>query len=515
MLQIHNLTLTSLADGRTLLADLSFALPPGRKMALIGEEGNGKSALLQAIADPASVEDWLQVTGSIDTKDERVGFLPQQIPEEHLSRSTYSLWETALGEDPDYALSAKLLSELQLAEDRIDPALPLRTLSGGEKIKFLLLCLLLQDPTVLLLDEPTNDLDLTTVLWLEDFLRRQSRPLLFVSHDEALLEACADSILHIEQVIRKTKLQVTVSSLPYAEYMEERARSIVRQTQLAEKEEAEYANKMEKYRQIYQRVEHEQNVISRSNPGGGRLLKKKMHNVKSMGRRFEREHAHAAQRPDTEDAILVRFGEPVAVPAGKTLLRLQLPTLRVGDRRLAEDVHLEIVGPQRVGIVGNNGSGKTTLLREAVRALQSGTVRFGYMPQDYADRMDQAATPVDFLRSVTEADTTRVRTWLGSLQFTAQEMLRPIATLSGGQRAKLYFAEMVLNDAELLVLDEPTRNLSPLSGPEVRAALQSYTGGILAVSHDRKFLEEVCDTVWLLDKDGLHPLDEWPLPPKR
>ena len=147
--------------------------------------------------------------------------------------------------------------------------------------------------------------------------------------------------------------------------------------------------------------------------------------------------------------------------------------------------------------------------------IQAGTelrhrrdVTAAYMPQDYAEVLDQTQTPLEHLEAVyTKEDLTRARSCLGSMRFTPEEMTGKIARLSGGQRAKLLFLDMVLKRADVLLLDEPTRNFSPLSAPVVRAALRDFGGAILSVSHDRKYLAEVCDTVYELRPDGLHRIE--------
>ena len=127
-----------------------------------------------------------------------------------------------------------------------------------------------------------------------------------------------------------------------------------------------------------------------------------------------------------------------------------------------------------------------------------------YMPQDYAEVLDLAATPVDFLNhSGSRAEATRIRNYLGSLRFTTLEMEHPISQLSGGQKAKIFFLHMVLEESNVLLLDEPTRNFSPLSGPVIREILSAFGGAILSVSHDRLYLEEVCQTIYALTPQGL------------
>lgn len=156
------------------------------------------------------------------------------------------------------------------------------------------------------------------------------------------------------------------------------------------------------------------------------------------------------------------------------MVDLHLKPLRAGERVLSRSVRLHITGPQKVCIVGANGAGKTTLLRAVIQDLAARGIKYGYMPQDYTEHMDPQQSAVEFLsRSGTREELTTIRTYLGSLNFTAQEMDHAVAELSGGQRAKLYFAKMILDRAEVLVLDEPTRNLSPLSGP--KSALRCRT----------------------------------------
>ncbi len=229
-----------------------------------------------------------------------------------------------------------------------------------------------------------------------------------------------------------------------------------------------------------------------------------MHSVKSMGRRFEREKENLTKRPDFEEGIVVRFEDSISLPQGKTVLDLHLDILRIGDCILSRDLHLNIQGPQKVCIVGGNGAGKTTLLRQVLCELDRRGTKCGYMPQDYSERMNPKESAIDFLTvDGTKDEHTKIRTYLGSMNFTVEEMHHSIVDLSGGQRAKLYFSKMILERVEVLILDEPTRNLSPLSGPELRRALKGFGGAIIAVSHDRKFISEVFDQVLLLDEKGL------------
>ncbi|MCK9524470.1 MAG: ATP-binding cassette domain-containing protein [Limnochordia bacterium] len=510
MLILKNLTLTLTRDLRTLIEDFSFSLQRDMKVALIGEEGNGKSTLLKVIAEPESVRGYMEIGGEIVTSGEIVGYLPQVIVKTALAQTTQDYFSQRVDLNRlDYARYHGLLREMSFPENRISNQILLGNLSGGEKIKFLLLCEMLKQPTLLLLDEPSNDFDMESVLWLEGFIRNAKIPVMFVSHDEMLLERCANTIIHLEQLMRKRQPQYTVARLTYPEYIQGRDERITKQTQLAQKERDEYQAKMERYRQIYQRVQHEQKSTSRQAPSVGKNLKDKMHTVKSMGKRFEREKERMTERPDYEESIAVRFSSRISVPQGKMVLDLQLATLKAGERILSRDIDLRIAGPTKICIIGSNGAGKTTFLRHVLADLATRGIRFGYMPQDYSDMMDAGQNAIEFLTlKGTKEEQTRVQTYLGSMNFTVEEMHHSILDLSGGQRAKLYFSKMILDKAALLVLDEPTRNLSPLSGPEIRAALKEFGGCIIAVSHDRKFITEVFDRVYLLNGEGLRQVSE-------
>ena len=149
--------------------------------------------------------------------------------------------------------------------------------------------------------------------------------------------------------------------------------------------------------------------------------------------------------------------------------------------------------------------GKTTLLHQiAAQLLNRTDISAEYMPQNYEELLTLSMTPVDFLdRTGDKNERTRIRTYLGALKYTAEEMEHTIAELSGGQKAKLLLLKMSLSGADVLILDEPTRNFSPLSGPVIRQVLQEFPGAVISISHDRKYMEEVCDKIYRLTENGL------------
>ncbi len=499
MLELKNINISLSHSGREIVKNFSFSLLPGDKAALIGEEGNGKSTLLRYIFDPESVEQYCECSGRV-IKRGIIGYLPQMLEKKYLDMNVADYLSAGID-----TVKPGVLAKLGLSAELARSRRSMSTLSGGEKVKLQLAKILMSEPDILLLDEPTNDLDIEAVEWMENFILSTRLPVIFISHDETLIENTANVIIHMEQLIRKTQPRITAARCDYRSYLEQRNISFAKQEQVARFQREDYKKQMERWRQIHDRVEHEQNSVSRQDPHSGRLLKKKMKAVQSLEKRFDRQKEDFLDFPETEDAILVRFDETVKLPAGKTVLELDMNELRIGDKLLSERIKLHVGGAEHIGIVGKNGAGKSTLLAliwEELRHRRG--INAFYMPQDYSLRLDYSKTPVEYLAdNYTKDQVTRARTFLGSMRFTHDEMTRNIGKLSGGQKAKILFLEMVLLESNVLLLDEPTRNFSPLSGPVVRSALRNFGGCIISVSHDRKYLEEVCTKVYELDSDGL------------
>lgn len=510
MLQIKNLTVSHKKDLRTILSDFSLTLNDGDKAAIIGEEGNGKSTLMKLIYNPELVEDYIEFTGDIIKRNHHIGYLAQELLSEDLEKTVY---EYCLEEENFTELTPKELTEIAhqvgipMEYFYLDQIMG--TLSGGEKVKLQLARLLMKQPDLFLLDEPSNDLDIDTLRWLERFINQCVKPVLYISHDETLLENTANRIIHLEQIKRKTFPKHTIVKMGYREYYDKRIRGLEHQEQVARKQRSDYQKQMDRYRQIEQKVEHQQNVITRQDPAGGRLLKKKMHSVKSMGRRFERQKEEFLEIPETEDAMFIKFANHSAMPNGKVVLDYTLDELFIGERSLAKNIHLHVEGPRRVGIIGRNGCGKTTLLKKiAAQMLERTDIKAAYMPQNYTELLDLSKTPVEFLtRTGDKEENVRICTYLGSMKYTADEMNHRMAELSGGQKAKLILLKMSMEGYNVLLLDEPTRNFSPISNPVIRDTLIGYTGTIISISHDRKYLSEVCDIIYEFTENGLRKVE--------
>ena len=506
MLQIRNLTITHKKDLRTILNDFTLSLNQGDKAVIIGEEGNGKSTLIKLIYNPDMVEDYIEYTGEIIRNNKKLGYLSQEMDSIDNMKSIYEFC-LAIPEFLDLLPNelAQIGKTLNLTHELFFSEQKVNELSGGEKVKLQIARILMSHPDILLLDEPSNDLDIETLEWLESFINKCDLPILFISHDEYLIENTANMVIHIEQIKRKTEAKYTIAKIPYKVYIKERLSSIIKQEQNARNEQREFKKQIDKFMQIQQKVEHQQNSISRQDPHGGQLLKKKMKSIKSMGKRLDREKENMTHVPDVEDSIFVKFNENIYIPNGKTVIDFHIDELKIADRVLSSNINLKIMGSERICITGRNGVGKSTLLKIIANELLNRTdIKASYMPQNYEDLLDLDKTPIDFLATTGDKEeVTRVRTYLGSMKYTADEMSHSINELSGGQKAKILFLKMSLDGTNVLILDEPTRNFSPLSNPVIREVLSSYGGAIISISHDRKYIEEVCTKVYRLTENGL------------
>ena len=229
-----------------------------------------------------------------------------------------------------------------------------------EKEKIGILRLLLEECDILFLDEPTNDLDIESLEWLETFINSTDKPIIYVSHDETLLSNTANMILHLEQIKNKTECRHTLLKIDYDTYVEKRLQTILKTTQVAKSEKREFDKRQEKLRQIMQKVEHQQNTITRADPHGGRLLKKKMHALKSQERKLE--ERELTELPDVEEGIHFFF-EDVSIPKNKVILKLHIPELKVQNKVLSRNIKLEVIGNTHICIIGKNGVGKSTLIK--------------------------------------------------------------------------------------------------------------------------------------------------------
>lgn len=496
MLEIKDLTI-SISD-RYLIKNLNLILNNGDKLAIIGEEGNGKSTLLKSIL---GICEYAEISGNINLKGNRIGYLEQSISNDKLDKSVY---EFLFIDDTDYYDKInnlyKYLEIISLTDDILKQEI--RTLSGGEKVKISILKLLLNEYDILFLDEPTNDLDIETLEWLEKFINNTNKPIMYVSHDETLLANTANMILHLEQIKKKTECRHTLLKIDYDTYVEQRLRKIEKQTQVARSEKREFNKQQEKLQRIMQKVEYQQNTITRADPHGAKVLKKKMHSLKSQERKLD--ETELTEVPDVEESISFSF-EEVEIPRAKNIINLNIDELKISNKVLSKNIKLDVIGNVHLCIIGKNGVGKSTLIKIIYNELKDrNDIKVGYMPQTYDDILNNYKYVLDFVcPNGSKDEITKARMFLGNMKFTRDEMISNIKDLSNGTKAKLFLVKLVLDKCDVLILDEPTRNVSPLSNPVIRKVLKEYKGTIISVSHDRKYINEVVNALYILTPDGL------------
>lgn len=500
MLEIKDLTI--IVNDRYLVKNLSFTLNSKDKLAIIGEEGNGKSTLLKCILGNCP---YAYVSGTINTKGNRIGYLEQSISKESLPKKVFDYLFT--NEEDYYSKITNLYKYFDVIklEDSILEQ-QISTLSGGEKVKINILKLLLEECDIYFLDEPTNDLDIETLEWLETFINSSTKPIIYVSHDETLLSNTANIILHLEQIKKKQDCRHTYLKIGYDEYVKTRLRAIAHQNQISKNEKREYEKQQAKLNQIMNKVEFEQRTISRSDPHGAQLLKKKMHSIKSQEKRLE--SRELTETVDVEEGINFFFNE-VYIPKNKIILNLEVPELKIDSKVLSRNLKLDIIGNTHLCIIGKNGVGKSTLIKLIYEKLKNRTdLKVGYMPQNYDDILSRYEYVLDFISpSKSKEEITISRTYLGNMKFTHEETTGKISNLSNGSKAKLILAKLVLENYNVLILDEPTRNVSPLSNPVIRKVLSDFQGTIISISHDRKYIREVSTELYVLNSEGLLKID--------
>ncbi|MBB5183826.1 ATP-binding cassette domain-containing protein [Catenisphaera adipataccumulans] len=473
----------SLANGRTLFPAVTLSVNDHDRIGLIAEEGDGKSTFLKLIAhQPAP---YVTISGTVYNIG-KAGYLPQQLP--LIWKDTFPM-DFLLKEHPEDEIpweAYNRLSELDplktdvnfLYEER-----PISTLSGGEKVRLQLLKLSMSAYDYFCLDEPTNDLDLETLEWLEQWILSRSEPVLFVSHDVTFLEHTATRLVHFEQRNKKTKPVVTVFNGPYDDYIHQRMQNRQKEIQVSESEKRQYMAQKQRINNIYNQVQSDLRSVSRQAPNVAKNLKDKMRSVKATKQRIEDQSYHHVDSLE-EEINIVWEGTPLA--AQRIVLDFHEP-LKIETRTLIEQVDLTVKGRDKIVITGQNGAGKTYLLKTFYQRLQKDPgILLGYMPQNYTDFFEPDDTPVSFLHRVTKQ--TDVQTMLGSLKFLPEEMTQQLSDCSYGQQAKVYLAYLTLNGCNVIIMDEPSRNLSPLSLPVLIRWMEEYPGCLICVSHDRALI---------------------------
>ena len=487
MVEVRNLNIKLRNSDRYLLKNFNLILNNKDKAAIIGEEGNGKTTFIKSLISNKDILEYVDIEGIINVP-KNIGYLEQSLNELWLERE---LREFFLKDNPDlnenyeiyddYKKTVEVFNSLRLDLDLLESERKIATFSGGEKVKFQLAKIMIKNPEFLILDEPTNDLDIETLEFLEDFINNTDIPILYVSHDETLLENTANMIIHLEQLKRKTDVRNTVSKISYKDYVEDRQKRIDKSIQ-------EHNSETKIKKESLKKLNRIKDKIVANNPERQNQLRSLIAEEKRL------EKDSITEKIETEDQIFLKISDIEEIPNSKVILDMHLDVLKVDEKNLANNIDITLIGKEKLVILGKNGSGKTTLLKKILERLKKiPNIKVGYMPQNYDEVLKNYSKVLDFLSENNEESITRIRSLLGMLKFTSEEMLSDISNLSGGQKAKIFLLKMFLDKSNVLVLDEPTRNLSPLSNPVIRKILKEYPGSIISVSHDRKYIDEVCD----------------------
>ena len=530
MLTVSNLTVGR--GFRDLFTNFSFSVGAGERVAILGPNGSGKSTLMECIAGrltprsgsvtrnpQALAVGYLQQSHDAVDRAATVGeFLESDLAlEEQLAATAARLATSPADPQAEAAYTAALerLSATQAAAgtpaladwslDDLDPAMPVRELSGGQRQKLALARLLAERPDFLLLDEPTNHLDAGALDRLAEVLLRFRGGVLLVSHDRAFLDQVATGILAIDPASGT----LTRYAGNYSAHAQQRSRERERQRALFRTEQAVMA----RMRQDIVRTREQARQVERSTtpraPNVRRLAKKVARKAGSREKKLERyrNDPARAQRPTDGWRVKVEFGEAAG---GNRALALERLAIGYGGRPpLLEEVTVDLGRRERVALQGPNGSGKTTLLRTLAGDLQPAAGRLrtsaaaviGYMAQEQ-ETLDSSSTALETIRAECAMSETDARSFLHFFLFSGDDPLRPIAELSFGERARLSLALLVARGATVLLLDEPLNHLDLDSRERFETALGGFSGAVVVASHDRYFVERFASTVWELRPAG-------------
>ena len=511
--------------GDFILKDINFSIEEKDKIGLVGLNGVGKSTIIRMLLGEERVDgadnNPNEVGEIIKSPSVKVGYLSQNhkfsdekntVYEEMMSvfseeREIWSklqkvnmLLGTAEGEElkslinqsaelssfyeakNGYEIEYKIkqiLTGLELTDEYHN--LYLKDLSGGERTRVSLAKLLLIEPDLLILDEPTNHLDLVSIEWLEDYLKRYNKTFLLVSHDRIFLDNVCNRIYEIENK-KLYKYDGNFSSF------------ILQKEMILKGEIKRYEKEQEKIRKMEEYIERfRAGIKARQAKGRQKILDRiertddPVFNPQRMKLKFE------------TDGI-----------SGDNVLKVKNIEKSFGNKKVLNNISFNLYKGERVGIIGKNGIGKSTLLKIIVDKLKkdSGEVDFGsrvkmgYYDQDHQDLTDENTIlqEINVSLNLTEE---YLRTLAGGFLFSGDDVLKKVKKLSGGEKVRVSFLKLYMKRANFLILDEPTNHLDIYSIEVLEDALENFDGTMLVVSHNRHFLDSICNTIYYLDENGL------------
>jgi len=519
VLQVNQLTKSFLAD--EILSGVKLEVQHRDRVALVGRNGAGKSTLLKIIAGQMSYD-----SGDIIIpKDIQIGYLEQHaglnstltiwnemmtifeslLAQEQLLRSLeQQMADPTVYENP--TMYAKVMSEYDQLQHTFKDAggyqyesdirsvlhgmqfysedydKPISSLSGGQRTRLALAKLLLSKPDLLILDEPTNHLDIETLSWLESYLKGYEGAILIVSHDRYFLDQVVSIVYEV------SRHRVTKYPGNYSAYLDEKAKNYERDVKLYERQQDEKA-KLEDFIQ--------KNIARASTT--------KM----AQSRRKMLERTEWMESPDGDEKS-ASFGFTIERQSGNDVLSVDELTIGYNDRTISSGINLRTFREDRIALVGPNGVGKSTLLKTIVKdlsplggSLRYGTnVQIGYYDQEQAKLSSNKSVLKELWDEWPLMNEKDIRTVLGRFLFSGEDVDKAVSSLSGGEKARLALAKLMMQKANFLILDEPTNHLDLDSKEVLENALIDYPGTLLFVSHDRYFINRIATKVVELSGTG-------------
>ncbi len=511
MFSVSNLSVQF--SGEVLFEGVNFIINKRDRIGLVGKNGAGKTTLMKIItgqfkpyighvsipsgskagylpqemqfhSSKLVLEETLTAFSEIQQLEQQIGKLTAELTKRgdyqsgEYHRMTQKLSEAAeryelLGGSTQTARAEKVL--LGLGFEREDLERSLKEFSGGWQMRVELAKLLLQSPGLLLLDEPTNHLDIESIQWLETFLSDYPGAVMLVSHDRAFLDNITNRTIELSMG------KMYDYKACYSDY------ELLRQDRM-EREMAAFSNQQREIAQIERFI-----TRFRAKATKARQVQSKIKLLEKMER----------VEVDELDNSTIQFRFPEAPPSGKISLEAINVSKSYGNKEVLRDLHFLIARGERIAFVGRNGEGKTTLARIIVGELQhQGTikpghqVRIGYFAQNQSEYLDGEKTVFQTLDDVAVGDIRKnIRGILGGFLFSGDDIEKKVNVLSGGEKARLAIAKLLLEPVNLLVLDEPTNHLDMRSKDILKNALLQFGGTIIAVSHDRDFLQGLTEKV--------------------